>query len=87
MNRGKKIISESNASQLSWNSFKVKRWSHFQLSGESNPGLLSFCSTLFFDWLKKNSRDLLNVPIRFKTKANRDSVARVLSRFDFFFRL
>lgn len=53
MNRGKKIISESNASQLSWYSFKVKRWSHYQLSGESNPGLLSFCSTLFCDWLKK----------------------------------
>lgn len=53
MKRGKKIISESNASQLSWYSFKVKRWSHFQLSGESNPGLLSFCSTLFCDWLKK----------------------------------
>ena len=49
------------------------------LSVESNSRLLWFCLTTLYDWLKKLAP--LPQPIRGKTKANCDLLARVFPRF------
>ena len=51
----------------------------FQLSVESNLGLHRFCFTSLCDWFRKLAP--LSRPIRYKTKANYDLVARVFPRF------
>ena len=52
---------------------------NFQLSVQSDLGLLSFCFTSRFDW----SRKLMpfSQPIRCNTQTNHDLVARVFPRF------
>ena len=57
---------------------RKRKWSNFQLSVESNPGLHWFCFTTLCDW----SRNLapLFQPIRCITKTNRDLVTRVFPR-------
>ena len=56
--------------------------SNFQSSVKSNPGLLCFCFTSSCDWSRKLTPPFQ--PIRFKTKINRVSVARVFPCFRHF---
>ena len=58
------------------------RYSNFQFSVESNPGLHWFCFTVLCEWSRKLAPP--SKPIRYKTKTNRDLVTRVFPRLERF---